>query len=217
MNRLILVLFVVSSVAVQARCAGTTSTQEGDLQASAGKSSAPSIAIVGVLNLSGEKWEELKKKQVRAVIDYLHTEFQKRGFSITPGHTVTQCLTDMKLDMNDEENHRRSVLYEIGRRLDVDFVLFGVIVSTRQHERTRFLYTDIEGETQAKIWLLDVRHELPVVNAKTVTGRSGGYRGAPLLIKGSDRQVQSAINAFRDALLDFLKGFPVIQDRSRDR
>lgn len=216
MDKLPLILLVIATSAVCSGGIGKTLAQEGGLQTPVRKSSAPSIAIVGVLNSSGEKWEDLKQKQVKAVMDYLHMEFQKRGFNITPGHTVTQCLTDMKLDMNDEENHRRPVLYEIGRKLDVDFVLFGVIASTRQHERNRFLYTDIEGETQAKIWLLDVRHELPVVSAKTFTGRSGGYRGAPLLTKGSDRQVQSAINAFRDALSDFIKSFPMTQDKSRD-
>lgn len=217
MNKLALALLGIAACAVYTGGMGKTVAQEGASQTPAGMSNVPSIAIIGVLNLSGEKWEELKKKQVTAVTDYLHAEFRKRGFRITPSHVVSQCLADMKLDVNDEENHRRSVLYEIGRQLDVDFVLFGVIISTRQHERSRFLYTDVEGETQAKIWLLDVRRETSIVSGRTFTGRSGGYRGGPLVTKGSDRQMQSAINAFRDALSEFLRGFPVTPDNSPEQ
>jgi hypothetical protein len=169
----------------------------------------PRVVVVPVLNLSGEKWEELKTKQATKATEYLNEQFTKRGFDLVPGHEVKGAIDELKLDFTDEEQQKRATLFDLGKRLNADYILLGVITHTEQKEFQRVLYKDIEGRTDAKVWFLDVRGEKPILSAKTVTGRSGGNR---MTLKPSDRQIQAAANAFRDALKEFFTGFPERRD-----
>jgi hypothetical protein len=118
-------------------------------------------------------------------------------------------MDELKIDFSDEEQQKRATLYELGKKLNADYILLGVITHTEQKEFNRTLYKDIEGRTDAKIWFLDVKGEKPILSAKTVTGRSGGNR---ITLKPSDRQIQAAANAFRDALKEFFIGYPERKD-----
>ncbi|MGV3618707.1 MAG: hypothetical protein ACO1SV_25575 [Fimbriimonas sp.] len=169
----------------------------------------PRVVVVPVLNLSGEKWEELKTKQANKATEYLNEQFTKRGFDLIPAHEVKGAIDELKLDFTDEEQQKRATLFDLGKRLNADYILLGVITHTEQKEFQRVLYKDIEGRTDAKVWFLDVRGEKPILSAKTVTGRSGGNR---MTLKPSDRQIQAAANAFRDALKEFFTGFPERRD-----
>lgn len=165
----------------------------------------PRVVVVPVLNLSGEKWEELKAKQATKSNEYLAEQFTKRGFDLVPATEVKGAIDDLKIDFSDEEQQKRATLYELGKKLNADYILLGVITHTEQKEFNRTLYKDIEGRTDAKIWFLDVKGEKSILSAKTFTGRSGGNR---ITLKPSDRQIQAAANAFRDALKEFFVGFP---------
>jgi hypothetical protein len=164
------------------------------------------VAILPVLNQSGEKWEELKRKQVEKAEEFLYDEFGKRSFEIVSKDEVERSIADLQIDLTDEEQQKRATLYSLGERLNADYVIFGVITHTEQKEFERVLYKDIEGRTDVKIWLVDVRAKQPVISAKTFTGRSGGNR---ITLKPSDRQIQASANAFRDALKEFFRAFPV--------
>jgi hypothetical protein len=175
--------------------------------AAVARSQAPRVALVPVLNLSGEKWEELKARQISKSNEFLRTEFAKRGFSVVPDAELTQAIGELKIDFTDEEQQKRSTLFELGKKLNADYILFGVITATEQKKQDRAFYKDVEGRADVKVWFLDVRGEKPLLSAKTVTGRSGGNRMS-FDNKGSDRQVQASANAFRDALKEFFLAHP---------
>jgi TolB-like protein len=171
----------------------------------AGALDRPRVAVVPILNLSGEKWEELKAKQSAKATEFLTEQFTRRGFDLVPPQDVKGAIAELKLDFTDEEQQKRATLFDLGKKLNADYILLGVITHTEQKEFQRVLYKDIEGRTDAKIWFLDVRGEKPILSAKTFTGRSGGNR---VTLKPSDRQIQAAANAFRDALKEFFIAFP---------
>lgn len=169
----------------------------------------PRVVVVPVLNLSGEKWEDLKTKQATKATEYLSEQFTKRGFDLVSAPDVKSAMDELKLDFSDEEQQKRATLFELGKKLNADYILLGVITHTEQKEFNRTLYKDIEGRTDAKVWFLDVRGEKPILSAKTFTGRSGGNR---ITLKPSDRQIQAAANAFRDALKEFFVAYPERKD-----
>jgi hypothetical protein len=173
----------------------------------------PRVALVPVQNLSGEKWEDLKRRQSAKSDEYMREQFLRRGFQVINADEVARAIQRLEIDFTDEEQHKRSTLYELGRHLDVDYILLGLITSTSQAQRDRTFYTDIEGRTDVKVWLLDVRSEKPVLSAKPFTGRSGGNR-ITFDNKGSERQIQAAVNGFRDALKEFFSLYPERQARS---
>jgi hypothetical protein len=175
----------------------------------AGALDRPRVVVVPILNLSGEKWEELKAKQSAKATEFLTEQFTRRGFDLVPPQDVKGAIDELKLDFTDEEQQKRATLFDLGKKLNADYILLGVITHTEQKEFQRVLYKDIEGRTDAKIWFLDVRREKPILSAKTFTGRSGGNR---VTLKPSDRQIQAAANAFRDALKEFFTAFPEGRD-----
>jgi len=172
------------------------------------QNSQPSIALLPAQNLSSEKWEELKTNQVKKIAEYLNETFTQRGFTIARGDDMTKLMADMKLDFSDEEQPKRAPLLELGKKLHVDYVLYEQVMSTEQKQQDRFLYKDIEGTCEVKMWLIDVKTEKAVLSAKSFVGRSGGAR-LSYDHKGSERQIQAAANAVGNGLKDFLKPFPV--------
>ncbi|MBV6457188.1 MAG: hypothetical protein HONBIEJF_00295 [Fimbriimonadaceae bacterium] len=170
---------------------------------------APKVALLPIQHLSGEKWEELKRKQIDKGHQFLASEFKARGFEVVSADAIKQALENSEIDLTDEENHKRAVLFELGKKLDVDYIFFGVITGTDQKKQDRNLYRDTEGSCDMKMWLLNVRDEKAILSAKVFTGRSGGAR-LSLDTKGSDRQVQATANALRDGLKDFFVDYPKI-------
>lgn len=170
---------------------------------------APKVAFLPIQHLSGEKWEDLKRKQIDKGHQYLVNEFKSRGFEVVSADAVKQAVEQSGIDLSDEENHKRATLFDLGKKLNVDYIFFGVITGTDQKKQDRNLYKDTEGNCDMKIWLLNVREEKPILSAKVFTGRSGGAR-LSLDNKGSDRQVQATANAIRDGLKDFFVDFPKV-------
>lgn len=168
----------------------------------------PKVAIIPLLNQSGEKWEELKSNQIKKATEYLTTEFGKRGFDLIPAEKVRAAIIEKKLDFEDEENQRKAVMYDLGKTLEADYVFFAVITQTDQKKQKRVFYHDTEGEATGKVWFLDVKAEQPIVSGKTFVSRSGGER-LSFDHKGSDRQIQAAANVMRDALAEFFKSHPI--------
>jgi hypothetical protein len=169
----------------------------------------PRIAVLPIYNIAGEKWEELKEKEVKKGHEYLQTEFDKRNFEIVGQELVLKTLQSMKVDLTDEEQQRRSLLMDIGKKLDADYLIFAIITETSQKKQMRSLFMDTEGQTTVKLWLLDLNEEKPIISAKSFVGRSGGRM--TIDNKGSDRQIQATANAIRDALKDFLSKYPQVK------
>lgn len=161
------------------------------------------VAVVPTVNASGEKWIELKEKQEQKIREWMTTHLPAAGYALASPTEVTEALQALSLDMTDDENWRRSVLRQIGEKVGADYVLFTVIVHTEQKEQKRLWYMDKEGRTDVRVWLVEVKSGEAPLSGKTFTGRSGGNR-ITIDNKGSDRQIQAAANAVRDALRDFL-------------
>lgn len=178
------------------------------LQSQAAPAAAPSrsLALLPVIHASGEKWQELKESQIKKIEEYARQEFPKRGIAVVPSETVEGALKELNLDMTDEENHRRGPLFDVGRKLGVDYVLFTVVTETSQKQQERLFYKDIEGQATLKTWLLDVKAEKPILSGAVKVGRSGGNRVGDG--KGSSRQIQAAANALRDSLKPFFDSLP---------
>ncbi|MFZ4506839.1 MAG: hypothetical protein ACOYON_03990 [Fimbriimonas sp.] len=168
---------------------------------------SPSVAIVPIQNLSGEKWEALKQNQINKSEEYLRDQFGKRGFSLVPKTDLRDAIAELKIDFTDEEQQKRSVLFDLAKKVKADYIIFAVITETNQAQRDRTFYTDIEGKASVKIWLLNAQKETAILSAKTFVGRSGGNRLGDG--KGSERQIQAAANALRDGLKDFFTDFPI--------
>jgi hypothetical protein len=169
----------------------------------------PIIAILPLINQSGEKWQELKDRQTAAGENWLRKEMARHGFVVLSQESVAASMKTVGVDLTDEENQKREPLYEIGRETKADYVFFAVITDTNQKLIQQFLSSKREGTAKIKIWLLDVTSEKPILSAKLSEGKSGGGFFAGL-DKGSDRQVQAVINSLNDALKDFLKDYPAL-------
>lgn len=168
------------------------------------------IALVPVLNLSGEKWAELKERQCQRGNAFLSEQFGNRGFTVLPSAVVQSQIEGLKIDFADEEQQKRAVLYDLGRKLKADLVVMVVITDTSQRTIQQFLSSKKEGTAKLKLWLIDVKKEQPILSAKAVEGKSGGGFFAGL-DKGSDRQVIAVANGLRDGLKDFFSRYPEIK------
>ena len=166
------------------------------------------VAIVPTVNASGEKWAQLRDRQCRAIDEWAYEHFSKAGYAPLPATQVQDVLRRLDVDMTDEENWRREAIRRIGQEAGSDYVLFCAITFTEQKEQRRTWYKDKEGRTDVRVWLIEVESATPILTGKTYTGRSGGNR-ITFNNKGSDRQVQAAANAVRDAARAFLAPYRV--------
>ena len=168
----------------------------------------PRFVLFPTMNESGEKWEELKRKQNEKIDSYLREEFTKRGFEVVPAREVDEATRRLKIDFSDEEQLKRVTMFRLGKELKADYFYLPIIINTEQATQKRNLYDDKEGRTSVKAWFLNVTSEKPVFSAKTFNGRSGGNR---ITLRPSDRQIQASANAVRDSLVEFFKDYPVLK------
>lgn len=198
-------LFVVLLAAVWASLAGFKGTGSWQVP------SKPTIAILPMLNQSGEKWAELKQRQIDKGNTYLRDQFEKRGFDVIPQEKVLNAISTLNIDLTDEEQQKRETLIRVADAVNADYVFFGDITDTSQRLIQQILGAKREGTAKVKMWLLNPKGAKPILlTALTVEGKSGG---GFIIIgdKGSDRQVQAVENALRDGLADFFKDFPEIK------
>lgn len=161
------------------------------------------VALLPTVNASGEKWAELRNRQCKTIDEWALKHFALAGYSPLQPPRTRDAIRELGLDMSDEDNWRKSVVREIGQRAGADYVLFCAITFTEQKEQRRVWYKDKEGRTDVRVWLIEVSSGTALLTGKTHTGRSGGNR-ITFDNKGSDRQIQAAANAVRDATRDFL-------------
>ena len=167
------------------------------------------VAILPIQHMSGEKWEELRNNQVAKGEAHLNEEFGKRGFTLIEPSAIASALDELKIDLTDEEQHRRAVLTDIAKKLDADFIYFGVITQTSQSMTNNLFSQKRRGKTTVKMWLLDVKNGEIILSAKSVEGESSAGTLHGLLGKGSDRQIQATANAIGEGLKDFFAKYPV--------
>lgn len=174
----------------------------------AAQNAAPSITILPVMNTSGEKWEELKTKLTERTSDQLYKVFRDRGFKIAEPGTVKAKLDELKIDLTDEENHRKDNFYKVAEGLGTDYVVFFVVTNNTQRTKNNLFSSVREGEVTVKYWLLDVKKHEPIFSAKSETAKARPHADFGVATKGSDQQLTAADRAVPAALKDFLKLYP---------
>lgn len=172
------------------------------------------VAILPVMNLSGEKDDAQRLKQAESGNEELSKRFIERGFKIADPAVVRKAVNDLKIDLNDEEQHKRASFYAVGRAVKADLAVFVVITDVNQRLNTNVFAYSREGKAKLKVWLVDVKRETPILSAYPKEGKSSG---GPLagIDRGSIRIVRAVGNGLRDALKDFFKPYPVVMKDQR--
>jgi hypothetical protein len=166
------------------------------------------VALLPVVNLSGEKDKKQRLDQTKKAAEELYKQFNDRKFIVLADNTVRDTLDDLEIDVEDEENHNRTTLYKIGEKLNVDLVAFVVIQSIAQR-RTNLgggRGRDDDGELVAsaviKIWLLDVPKKQRILSAYRQEAQAKNNMFASL-DSGARLIRKSVEGAVRDSLKDF--------------
>lgn len=173
-----------------------------------------SVAIIPIVNLSGEKDEHFKASQKASGDKELNQEFMEHGFKRIDDGIIANAISDLKIDLSDEEQQNKATLYRIGKAVNADLVVFAVITHTDQKFISGILANRREGKATVKLWLLDAKDQTPILSAVNREGKSGGGFFAGL-DKGSARIVIAVANAERDTLKDFFKPYSKIKNEDK--
>jgi hypothetical protein len=92
-----------------------------------------------------------------------------------------------------------------------------IITDTSQKVVSRVFVVQKHGIAKIKAWLVDAKAESPIFSAKVLEARSQTGVLAPGLQKGSDRQIQAAIDAVRDAFKEFMDSYTVTKTDIRPK
>jgi hypothetical protein len=181
--------------------------------------SAPqTVAIIPVLNSSGETWEEGKKLQTSRAEEEIRALFTERGFNLVDSAAVRKAIDDLKVDFSDEEQQKRDVLYKVGDAVSADLVVFVVITDVDQRKVAKFLVTSTEGKAKMKAWLLGVKDRKAFMSAKVFEGSSKSGGLIEIGEKGSSRKQLAVANGIRRVFVDdYLKDFPITQKVERSK
>jgi len=158
----------------------------------------PTITLLPVVNLNGEKWKDLKLAEAKAGNQWLHKEFARRKFQITPEKDVTAALTAKNIDLTDEEQQKKANMYAAAEATGADLAVFSIIDDVKDGP------DGLRGKATAtiRIWVLDVKEHKAILDGVTVQAdhRSNG--------KSSARQIGSIESAFDKGMKDYLATFP---------
>ena len=170
------------------------------------------VAILPVIDKTGVKMEKQRIAQIENGKKTLAEQFSRHGFKLVDDSAVARAVADLKINLDDEEEHRRETVYKIGRAVNADLVVFLVVTETRQQLKRSFFSEEKEGLAKIKIWFLDVKRESPILSAVVKEGKAAGktFLG-PAFESGSDRMANAVSNATKQVLEDFFKPYPVVQ------
>lgn len=156
------------------------------------------IALLPVIDLSGEK-DDQRRNQISGVTREATDQLRQRGFKLSDPTAVQQAITDLKLDFNDEEYHRRENFLKVGAAVKADYVLFSVITQSYAKERKTTFSNQVEGLGKTKTWLLKVEDGQPVLSAYVWEGKSSGTKDIGQ--KGNrSRMADACTNSMRDVI-----------------
>jgi hypothetical protein len=182
------------------------------LSASIFAQTAPRVAFVPVINASKKTPKTLQTRQNVAAGEWLVREMERRSMRLTPIRSIKAELQNQKIDPLQLDKLTTAKWISLGQALKVDFIVATLILDSKAEkvEKPRFL--DTEGVVKMKFWLIDVVREIPLLNGKEATFRSGSKHEHLVDLKGDDRQVESAAKGMKESFSEWLKGFPVKKD-----
>ena len=137
--------------------------------------SATLVAVLPVINLSGEKDARFKAEQVKAASEALHKQFSDRGFRLVDDRAVEDAAAAAKVDLTDEEQHTRSTILSLGAAVKADLVVFVVIERVWSKGVTKFFTVTSEGHAKVNTWL--IRREDPKSDLERGVARGEGGAG----------------------------------------
>lgn len=168
---------------------------------------APKIAVLPVINASGDRWIEHKDQVTDRVTKRLTKVFGDRGFTFSQPTEIDGALKKEQMDLTDEECYRRDNFYKVGEDVGADYVAFVEVTAETQRTQQTFFVNSPEGEVTIKYWLMDVKNHAPVYSAKSNSAKA--HAAAWLgFAKGSDQQLTAADRVVTDTFKDFLERFP---------
>jgi len=199
------------------------------------------VALVPLLNVSGERWADLKRRQVDKGNEFLREAFGDRGFQVVDPALLAAKTAELGIDLSDEEQQKRSTLYRLGRAVDADLIVCALITDTDQTEH-RFLEiddpnlscsSDLDGllpsigdlagrildpilpgqrEGKAKIKLWLLDVKREKPIISAKTAEGRSTGGYfAFLDRGSKHQVEAVASALNELLKGFLKNYPELQ------
>lgn len=170
--------------------------------------SETTVAILPVVNTTGDKFLEMKAKQIGEGNETLARLFKQRGFTVLGQDAVAQAIKETGVDFSDEENNRREPLYSVGAAAKARLVVFSVITRTWQKTTKGGLFERQEGFSSIKTWVLDVQERKALLSGDVVEGSSAMNSN-----RGSDRQVRAVRLGLERQFEPLLKGYPVATAR----
>ena len=173
--------------------------------------SSTSVAIMPVINRSGEKVPEDRAKQARFGSEELVKRFTESGFKLISSAKINEAITVQKLDLDDEENYRKTEFYKIGKATGAQLLIFVVIDAVDQRDVHKVFVQSKVAKANIRIWFLDVSSEKPLLNGVRQEASSEGGGMFPAFEKGSARMPIAVANAVRKALEPFLKQYKPVK------
>jgi hypothetical protein len=196
------------------------------------------VALVPLVNVSGERWVELKRRQVERGNLFLRAAFSDRGFQLIDADILAAETSELGIDMSDEEQQKRATLYRLGRAVGADLIVCALIVDTDQSERhileidTPYLTCSTDPDSQLPSVgdvagrLLDpilpgqkqgkAKIKLWLLDVKReqpiISGKEAEGKSSggyfAFLDKGSKHQVEAVATALQELLKEFFKDYP---------
>ncbi len=172
------------------------------------------IAILPCVDRTGEKVKEWRDRQAGAAYRNAIEQFAQRGFKIADKAEIAKAIADLKLNLDDEEDHRRENFYKVARAVNADLVLFCFVVETREDKKNGGVFgggDEIQGRATVKTWLLDAKKEQKILSADVKEGKAAGKSKLFGTNEGRGRRVNAVGNAVKEQLEPLLKQYPKVK------
>ena len=171
------------------------------------------IAIMPVVDRSGEKVVERRKRQEETGYYNACELFVEHGFKLADPDAVVKAIKDLDLDLQDEESYRRENFYKVAGATNADLVLFVEVMSTGEDRKKRGIFSDkeeIQGKAEVKIWLLDARRKKAIFSALRKEGKAAGVSKVFATNEGTQRRANAVANAVKEQLEAFINAYPKV-------
>lgn len=166
------------------------------------------VAILPVVDRTGEKVIERRKRQEWTGYYNIAELFHERNFKLASPLAVKKAITDQNLDLQDEEAYRRDNFYKIADAVHADLVVFVAVMESREDRKRTGIFgndknAEIQGRATVKTWLLDAKQRKAIISAVQNEGKAAGVKVGFDTNAGTRRRANAVGNAIKEQLEDF--------------
>jgi hypothetical protein len=167
--------------------------------------SKPRIAIIPMLDVSGNRPSKLLDEEDSAARGELSLLFSPSRFEIVAPQVVDQALKNARVDLTDNEQRNRATFFKLGSSMNADYIFFAAI-SGRGRDilspSVGILGTDLgKSKVKLKIWLLDCKRHMPLLSSRSFVGVAASAG------KYDSTEANALVAGLDQALVEFLKEF----------